>query len=321
MFSFQQLSNEFKQRFSVSQFPAQPATLYQPANYFLLLGGKRLRPVLCIMANELFGDVTGDAWQTATAIELFHNFTLIHDDIMDNASLRRGQPTVAAKYGTNTAILSGDIMLIRAYECLNQLSTAYRHAVLTLFNRIARQVCEGQQLDMDFENKQEVTIEQYIYMIELKTAVLMGGALQLGGMLAGATKRNCIHLYELGKNLGIAFQIQDDYLDAFGNPQKFGKDVGGDIKQNKKTILLLDALLHAGPQQKQQLQELIAHNHSNKVEEVLKIFKACGTHTRVSQMQQSFVEKAYYHLEEVSVLSSRKQPLKELIDFLILRDH
>ena len=242
MRSFQQLSSDFKSYFETDHFPAQPASLYEPGRYFLNIGGKRIRPVLCLMGNELFDDIHDDAWKVATAIELFHNFTLIHDDIMDKATLRRGMQTVHYKFGESTALLSGDVMLIVAYEYLNKMNHPYLQRILSLFNTTAKQVCEGQQLDMDFEKQPSVKLEEYLTMIELKTSVLLAASLQMGAIIGGASAHNCNHLYQFGKNLGIAFQVQDDYLDAFGNPEKFGKDVGGDIRQNKKTFLLLHAI-------------------------------------------------------------------------------
>lgn len=198
--------------------------------------GKRIRPVLCLMGNELFDDITDNAYHAAMAVEYFHNFSLIHDDIMDAASLRRGLETVHIKYGTNTALLSGDVLLIYCYEHINKISNNYLPRILHLFNKTAREVCEGQQADMDFEKHENVLLEDYIEMISLKTSVLLAASLEMGAILGGASEGNCRHIYEFGKNLGIAFQIQDDYLDAFGNPEKFGKEVGGDIKQNKKTF-------------------------------------------------------------------------------------
>ncbi len=209
------------------------------------------------MGNELFDTITPDAWHVATAIELFHNFTLIHDDMMDKAPLRRGLPTVHTKYGDSTALLAGDVMLIVAYEYLNKINTSYLQRIIGIFNQTAKQVCEGQQLDMDFEKQNNVQPDDYLRMIELKTSVLLAASLEMGAILGGASAGNCGHMYELGRNLGIAFQIQDDYLDAFGDPEKFGKDVGGDIRQNKKTFLLLHALQNASADQRAELENLM----------------------------------------------------------------
>ena len=276
MRSFQDFISAFKVYFEADHFPAQPQSLYEPGRYFLSIGGKRIRPVLCLMGNELFGDIKDDAWKVATAIELFHNFTLIHDDIMDKAPLRRGMQTVHHKYGDSTALLSGDVMLIVAYEYLNKINSSYLQRIISLFNQTAKQVCEGQQLDMDFEQAPVVSFDEYLKMIELKTSVLLAASLEMGALIGGASAHNCKHLYEFGRNLGIAFQIQDDYLDAFGNPEKFGKNVGGDIQQNKKTFLLLHALEVADEKQKQEINDLLSGNSANKVEQMLGIYKACN---------------------------------------------
>src|SRR5690242_12008118 len=222
MYSFKELTAEFSNRFNTSHFPKEPQSLYAADDYFLNLGGKRIRPVMCLMGNELFDEINPDAWHVATAIELFHNFTLIHDDIMDKAPLRRGNETVHAKFGENTALLAGDVMLVAAYDSLNKINTSYIRSIINLFNKTASEVCEGQQLDMDFEKKDDVSLGDYLHMIELKTSVLLAASLKMGSILGGASQRNQNLLYEFGKKLGIAFQIQDDYLDAFGDPKKFG---------------------------------------------------------------------------------------------------
>ncbi len=297
MYSFQELIVAFKKRFEVNHFPAQPASLYEPGSYFLGIGGKRIRPVLCLMGNELFDTIKPDAWHVATAIELFHNFTLIHDDMMDKAPLRRGLPTVHTKYGDSTALLTGDVMLIVAYEYLNKINHAYLHRILGIFNKTAKQVCEGQQLDMDFEKQNNVQPDDYLHMIALKTSVLLAASLEMGAILGGASAGNCNHMYEFGRNLGIAFQIQDDYLDAFGDPEKFGKDVGGDIRQNKKTFLLLHALENANAEQRAELEQLMQNNDANKVEKVLAIYKACNVDGWAKDFKEKYVTKALQHLK------------------------
>src|SRR6188474_1925832 len=218
MQSFETLSKQFAEKFDTRHFPEQPASLYEPNEYFLRLGGKRVRPVLCLMGNELFDEIIPDAWHAATAVELFHNFSLIHDDIMDKAPLRRGFQTVHTKFGESTALLSGDVMLVMAYEYINKIKIEYLRKVISIFNNAAREVCEGQQMDMDFakidavREKENLQIDEYIKMIGLKTSVLLAASLQLGAVLGGAGLANQQHLYEFGKNLGIAFQVQDDYL-------------------------------------------------------------------------------------------------------------
>lgn len=321
MHSFKALLEKFNGHFETSLFPSVPQTLYNPTSYFLSIGGKRIRPVVCLMGNELFDTIIDDAYKVATAIELFHNFTLIHDDIMDAASLRRGMETVHTKYGINTALLSGDVMLIRCYEFLNDIQPSLLPNILSIFNTTAREVCEGQQLDMDFEKRNDVTLDEYIEMITLKTSVLLAASLKMGAVLGGASERNCNHLYEFGKNLGIAFQIQDDYLDAFGDPEKFGKDVGGDIKNNKKTFLLLYALENANPETKQKLLQLIAENPENKVAQVLAIFKECNVDEWAIALKEKYFKTALQHLEEIAVVSSRKKYLEQVASFLIQRDY
>ncbi|HTQ26695.1 MAG TPA: polyprenyl synthetase family protein, partial [Puia sp.] len=209
---FEALSKAFSTRFETTHFPEKPANLYGPAEYFLGLGGKRIRPVLCLMANELFDEILPQAWDVATAIELFHNFTLIHDDIMDKAPLRRGMPTVHQKFGEPAALLAGDVMLVVAYDYLNKLPAVMLHKIIDIFNRAAKEVCEGQQIDMDFEREEQVGMADYLHMIGLKTSVLLAASLQMGAVLGGAGEGNQQHLYRFGKNLGLAFQVQDDYL-------------------------------------------------------------------------------------------------------------
>ena len=321
MQNFEALSTQFSQRFNTTHFPKEPASLYSPNDYFLRLGGKRVRPVMVLMGAGLFSDITEDAWNAATAVELFHNFTLIHDDIMDKAPLRRGMQTVHEKYGDSTALLAGDVMLVVAYDYLNKISAAYLRNIIHLFNQTAREVCEGQQLDMDFEKRGNVDFASYEGMISLKTSVLLAACLKMGAILGGALERNQNLLYEFGRKLGLAFQVQDDYLDAFGDAAKFGKQVGGDIKSNKKTFLLIHALQTASPSQKKALEELLNRNDDAKVDEVLSIFKACGVDAWAEELKEKYLNEALKHLDDVAVLSKRKEPLKELAGFLIQRQH
>jgi geranylgeranyl diphosphate synthase type II len=321
MHSFQELTAEFTNYFNVRHFPAEPGSLYEPGEYFLGIGGKRIRPVMCLMGNELFDTIIPDAYHVATAIELFHNFTLIHDDIMDKAPLRRGMETVHYKYGESTALLSGDVMMIKAYEYLTRIDKNLLPKILYLFNTTAREVCEGQQLDMDYEQQGNVQLNQYLKMVELKTSVLIAASLQMGAVLGGASEGNAKHLYEFGRNLGIAFQIQDDYLDAFGNPEKFGKQVGGDIVANKKTFLMIHALEVASGTQADELQQLLTGNADNKVEKVLAIFKECGVDEWAKQLKEKYIATAFQHLEDIAVVAVRKKPLMELAQFLVQRDY
>ena len=320
MLSFQTLSERFNKGFDTKHFPASPVTLYEPGEYFLQIGGKRIRPVLCLLGNELFNEIHDDAYQVARAIELFHNFTLVHDDMMDEASLRRGKQTVHTKYDYNTALLVGDVMIIRAYEFLQQIQPTYLPKILQLFNRTAREVCEGQQLDMDYAKMDTVSMDQYIEMITLKTSVLLAASLEAGAIIGGASENNCRQLYEFGKKIGIAFQIQDDYLDAFGDAAIFGKEAGGDIKQNKKTFLLLHALEVANAEQKAALESLLKTNTEDKVEKVLAIFKACGVDAWAEDLKAKYLKEAFEHLEALAVVSNRKQPLIELANYLMNRN-
>jgi geranylgeranyl diphosphate synthase type II len=325
--SFKELSALFEERFNVRHFAEQPEKLYDASQYLLTVKGKRIRPVMCLMGNELFGVIHEDACQVATAIELFHNFTLVHDDIMDRAPLRRGMQTVHEKYGESTALLAGDVMLIAAFEYLNKISGKYLHQVLNLFNSTAKKVCEGQQLDMEFaqrtpsgEKMPDVNFDDYVKMIGLKTSVLLAASLQLGAILGGAGLGNQEHLYEFGKNLGIAFQVQDDYLDAFGNPEKFGKKPGGDIMANKKTFLWLQAMKTATSQQQKELNELLLQDDESKIEPILKIYKSCNVDEWAKELKEKYFSIAMHHLEEIAVRSIRKIPLEELAKYLMDRD-
>jgi len=320
MHSFSDLSTLFNERFAAKQFPAQPAGLYEATDYFLQIGGKRIRPVLCLLGNELFDDIRPDAWSAATAIELFHNFTLIHDDMMDKAPLRRGVQTVHTRFGNNTALLAGDVMMIQAYHWLSKVSGAAQTSLMPLFNRTATEVCEGQQLDMDFEQRTDVHLDEYLHMIKLKTSVLLACALQMGAIIGGAGQRNQELIYSFGLQLGLAFQVQDDYLDAFGDPEKFGKQIGGDILSNKKTFLLIHALQATSLSDKETLLSLLQTNTPDKVAQVLAIYKNCGVDQWALSLKQQFLDKALENLDQIAVLSARKVPLRELAAFLIQRD-
>ncbi len=321
MHSFEELSKLFKEKFETSHFPREPASLYDPNNYFLTLGGKRVRPVMCLMGNELFDEITANTYNAAIAIELFHNFTLIHDDIMDKAPLRRGMPTVHEKYGESTALLAGDVMMVVAYEYLNKIKSDQLPKIMDLFNKTAKQVCEGQQLDMDFEKKDQVLMEDYLRMIELKTSVLLAASLRLGSILGGAGEGNQLHLYEFGRNLGIAFQVQDDYLDAFGDPAKFGKQVGGDIMSNKKTFLMIQALEVASDVKKSAFKKLMADNPPDKVSQVLSIFREAGVDKWAIALKEKYFDIAMKHLEDIAVTAVRKEPLRQLANFLVQREY
>ena len=324
MHSFHDLSLTFKQRFDTRHFPVSPESLYDPAQYMLQLGGKHVRPVLCLMANELVNTISDDAYHVANAIELFHNFTLIHDDIMDKAPLRRGMMTVHEKYGDSTALLAGDVMLVAAYESLNRIKSQYLQKVLSLFNVTARQVCEGQQLDMDFSKKRgndnAVSFDQYVNMIELKTSVLLAASLKMGAIISGAGEGNQQNLFEFGKHLGLAFQVQDDYLDVFGDPGKFGKQQGGDIVANKKTFLWLHVIDVANKEQLLELESSASKQPKEHVELVTRIYKECNVDAWAMELKEKYYQQAMHYLEDVAITSSRKIHLADLAKHLLNRD-
>ncbi|MBA3985066.1 MAG: polyprenyl synthetase family protein [Flavobacteriales bacterium] len=300
----------------------EPLNLYEPILYILKLGGKRLRPVLTLMSCELFNSPYQKAMDAALAIELFHNFSLIHDDIMDNAPLRRGEATVHEKWDLNTGVLSGDAMLILAYQFFeNYDSVTFQH-LAKLFSKTAIQVCEGQQHDVDFENRENVTIDEYLHMINYKTAVLVGAAMEMGAIIAGASKNSQKNIYEFGRNLGIAFQLQDDYLDVFGDPKLFGKQVGGDIISNKKTFLFLTALKDASKEDAQELKHLYSiqpKNPEDKIDAIVRVFKNSGAEDKTIQEIKKYTDKAILLLEELELSENGKKQLAEFANQLIYR--
>jgi geranylgeranyl diphosphate synthase type II len=320
MHTFAELSKTFDVHFNHRLFPEKPERLYDAAQYILDLGGKRVRPVAVLLAQEMFAPLKADALHAATAIELFHNFSLIHDDIMDKAPLRRGKDTVHSIYGESTALLAGDVMLVRAYEQFAVMDASCRQQAFDLFNRTAREVCEGQQMDMDFEQETDVKMEQYVQMITLKTSVLLAACMQMGALIGGASNACQENLYAFGKYLGIAFQIQDDYLDAFGNPEKFGKQVGGDIQSNKKTFLLIHALQTADKHTREKLEALLSGNDAGKVEAVLAIFKSCGVDAWAETEKAAYTELALEHLRQVNVDDAHKEQMMLLVNYLMNRE-
>lgn len=300
--------------------PENPEGLYEPLRYFLQIGGKRIRPVLTLMAAELFGQ-SDKAINQAVAIELFHNFTLIHDDIMDNAPLRRGMITVHEKWDLNTGILSGDVLLIEAYKKLVQNANEHIADILDIFNRTATEVCEGQQMDMDFESRIDVSAAEYIEMIRLKTSVLLGCALEIGALMNGASKENADHLYQFGEHIGIAFQIKDDILDLYADPEKFGKQVGGDVIANKKTILHLTAVANSSKEQLSVLKNLSAESDATqKIEKTRMMYDHLGVKEKCEDLLHDHLGTAMFHLEEVKVEDHLKKSLRELAIYLINRD-
>jgi Geranylgeranyl pyrophosphate synthase len=271
------------------------------------------------MCHELFAPLNENTWNTAVAIELFHNFTLMHDDIMDHAPLRRGQQTVHEKYGVASAILAGDVMNIFSYVHLNKIESTYIHAVLDIFNQTAIEICEGQQLDMDFEKSTQVTICEYIEMITLKTSVLLGASMKLGGILGGASSGCCDLLYSFGKMLGIAFQLKDDYLDTFGDPAITGKQIGGDIKANKKTYLYIKALEMADEDEKNFLNELFQRSDNEKVEDMIGFLKQKKIDQLLENEVAAYSALSYELLEKIPVMQKNKLHLYELVDVLLNR--
>ena len=301
----------------------EPKNLYQPIEYILNLGGKRLRPVLTLMTTACFGGEVSRAMDAALAVEVFHNFSLIHDDIMDAAPLRRGQETVHEKWDLNTGILSGDAMLIRAYQLFENYPAETFRELAKLFSKTALEVCEGQQYDIDFETRLEVSIPEYLKMIEYKTAVLVGAAMKMGAIVANAAIEDQNRCYEFGKNLGIAFQLQDDYLDAFGNPETFGKQVGGDILENKKTYLFLKAIENGTPEVRAELIQLFQNSviqPENKVSKALDLFVRSESNHATKAAISSYTKAAFDILETINISSSNKQILKDFGTNLMTRD-
>ena len=304
--------------------PESPAELYEPISYIMSLGGKRMRPALFLMACDLFGGDVEAAIPPALAIEVFHNFTLMHDDIMDNAPLRRGKATVHERWNSSTGILSGDVMLVEAYKLMMQVENSLLRTVLDIFNETAVGVCEGQQFDMDFEKRSDVSIEEYLNMIRLKTAVLLGGSLKIGALLGGANLVDANHLYSFGENLGIAFQLQDDILDVYGDPDKFGKQVGGDIISNKKTFLLLKALEVADEIKLEELNSWInlkTFDVAEKVDAITNIYNLMNIRAYAETAMQTYAEKAFNALDMINLPEENKQYLRNFADGLLVREH
>lgn len=324
MYSISNLQQLITRAIAQQKYPVNPSELYEPISYLMNLGGKRLRPALLLMATDLFKGDVEKAIKPALAIEVFHNFTLMHDDIMDKAPLRRGNPTVHAKWNEAVAILSGDVMLVEAYKLIMQVKSAILPDILKIFNDTAVGVCEGQQIDMNFENYQEVKVDEYINMIRLKTAVLLGGALKIGALIGEAVENDAQLLYDFGEKLGIAFQLQDDILDVYGDPEKFGKQVGGDIISNKKTFLLIRALELAQGEQKVELQNWLSKTNfdaQEKVAAVTAIYNNLNIQEIAKKEMESYAAKGLASLNKIAVNEERKSVLREFADMLMLRDN
>lgn len=307
----------------VSLNNASPKEMYEPMAYILGLGGKRVRPLLTLVGCDMFGVNAKEAIPAALAVELFHNFSLIHDDILDNAPLRRGNTTVHEKWNQNIAILSGDGMMVKGFEVLTKSNEVHIPALLKLFSKTGIEVCEGQQFDMNFETQDKVRVEDYIHMITFKTAVLLGCSLQMGAICANASVENQKHIYEFGKHVGIAFQILDDVLDVYADDEKFGKQVGGDIISNKKTFLLLKAFELANNTQAQQLQQLLNNktiSNTDKVQLVTAIYNELEVKTIATHEANSHTEIALKHLAEIKADSTKKEQLKSFALHLLNRE-
>ncbi|MGA0556927.1 polyprenyl synthetase family protein [Larkinella sp. VNQ87] len=317
------LLEAIQQEIQQTKYGLKPTELYDPISYIMSLGGKRMRPLLTLMGAYLFSDDWQKAVKPALAVEVFHNFTLMHDDIMDQAPLRRGQPTVHEKWNHNTAILSGDVMLVNAYELLLDVETPYLKKVLARFNRTAAEVCEGQQLDMNFETRWNVTDGEYIEMIKLKTSVLLGFALELGGIVAGADDATCQLLREGGINIGLGFQLKDDLLDVYGDPAKFGKQVGGDIIANKKTFLLIEALEQAQDELKTGLVgwlQATDFDKTEKVQAVTAIYDQLGIRQLTENRINAYFTQGLANFEQIPADPARKALLLEFTQQLIGRE-
>lgn len=305
---------EFTSFLAEQELEKQPKNLYKPITYIINLGGKRMRPVLTLMATDLFGGNTKNALHAALAVEIFHNFSLVHDDIMDDAPLRRGQETVHEKWDLNTGILSGDAMLILAYRCLEVYEGEVLGQLLSLFSKTAIEVCEGQQFDIDFETRNDVSLSEYLKMIEFKTSVLVAAALKMGAIIAEANVVDQNLIYEFGRNLGIAFQLQDDYLDAFGDPKTFGKQVGGDIIENKKTFLYLRALQLADDKSNKTLLDLYSiqpQEPMSKITVVKDIFETSGAVTEIRNQISFYTDQAFKALAQIDIDAERKRLFHE----------
>lgn len=324
MQTLNQIHQEFQNYLSQQTFKKDPISLYQPVQYILSLGGKRLRPLVLLLCHKLYNENIEQALPAAMAIEIFHNFSLVHDDIMDEAPLRRGKPTVHHQFGTNNAILSGDAMLVMAYDYLLQINNPELiPVILKIFTKTALEVCEGQQMDMDFEKRNDVSVEEYLQMIALKTSVLVAAAMKIGALTGGADEMDSQKLYEFGRNLGIAFQLQDDLLDTFGDPLKFGKQPGGDILQNKKTYLFLKAMELADHNTKDELLRWYSteeFNEDEKINSVRSIFTRLDVPAHTKALMSSFEKKALSQLQGLNVQGTKLDWLKYFAQSLMNRE-
>jgi geranylgeranyl diphosphate synthase, type II len=323
MYTIDELHNRVREALTQQNLKLCPYELYEPISYTLELGGKRIRPVMVLLACNLFKNDISKAIHPALAIEYFHNFTLIHDDIMDDAPIRRNRPTVYKKWNANTAILSGDTMFAKAYELLCDTDKEYLYRILGIFTRTAIEVCEGQQFDMNFESIESVPIDDYLNMIRLKTAVLLAASMSVGASMGDASDEDTANLYSFGVNIGMAFQLQDDLLDVYANQEKFGKQLGNDIITNKKTYLLLKAFELCNKDQKERLRSLLKINNDpeKKVEGVKALYDELNIHKVTSFEIGVYYDKALDDLKKINVDDSRKQELLSFVSFLVKRDY
>ncbi|NDW13407.1 polyprenyl synthetase family protein [Bacteroides sp. 214] len=323
MFTTIQLQEQINAYFSAMQIVKAPKGLYEPIEYILAAGGKRIRPVLMLMAYNLYKDKVEEVYAPAAGIEIFHNYTLLHDDLMDRADMRRGRKTVHKVWDDNTAILSGDLMLVLAYQYIAACPVHYLKQVLDLFSATATEICEGQQYDVDFEQRNDVKEEEYIEMIRLKTAVLLAASLKMGAIQGGSSQEDADLLYEFGINVGLAFQLKDDYLDVYGDPAVFGKNIGGDILCDKKTYMLINVLERANPEQLRELNQWIGAQQVNpqeKIAAVTAIYNQVGIKELCEEKMNFYYEKAVTALNRVSVAPEKKKELQELIHNLMYRE-
>ncbi len=324
MYTFESILQRIEKEISGLRFPEPPQSLYDPIRYILSLGGKRIRPALTLMACDIYNNDIENAIQPALALEVFHNFTLLHDDLMDEADKRRNRPTVHKKWNANTAILSGDAMLIAAYQLMCSTQTPYLRQILDLFTRTALEICGGQQYDMEFESRMDVTEDEYIEMIRLKTAVLLACALKIGAVMGGASPEDADNLYAFGINIGLAFQLQDDLLDVYGDPATFGKNIGGDILCDKKTFLLINAFRLANTEQKGILLDWMGKEERDPAGKI-RTYTAIYDTLRLKELTERKIEEYYdnatRNLEALSVSTERLTVLKEVCDHLMHRQH
>ncbi len=324
MFSIPELSEKFINHLATFDYKSEPKLLYEPIKYIMDLGGKRIRPALVLAAYNMFDESVEKAMNAALAVEMFHNFSLVHDDLMDDADIRRGKASVHIEYDENTAILSGDAMLIMSYQLFEAYAEDYAR-LTNLFSTTAMEVCEGQRMDMDFETESQPSIDAYIEMIALKTSVLIACGLKMGAIIAGASETDAFHLYEFGKNMGIAFQIQDDILDTFGNQEKVGKKIGGDILQRKKTYLYLKSMELLSRKEAEELLDLYSGRNNLKgdelIERVKHLFKTAHVEVHAQELKMVYQQLAMSHLDAIDVAEDKKQELKVFAENLLDRNH